>query len=35
MFLAASLSLVALLALLAAFPTLYYIKKAKTGNEPK
>lgn len=35
MFLATSLSLLALLAVLAAFPTLYYMKKAKNGTEPE
>lgn len=35
MFLAAFLSLLVLLALLAAFPTLYYMNKAKPGSEPE
>lgn len=35
MLLATSLGLLALLAALAAFPTLYYMKKAKNGNNPE
>jgi hypothetical protein len=35
MLLATSFSLLALLAVLAAFPTLYYLKKEKNGNDPE